>query len=161
MTEEDSLSGGVTKAQIESKSDMLEKLVETDVGEEYVEYIGISLGRSHQLSARRDHETEELKWFLRMLEKTFIAIHPPKNSIWTGDVREACLNDTREPLTDKELFEIRQITQIAISNATKGRDAKLLEELSKQTRVQKQEISDDRGEPDDSSGGSMFSSIFG
>jgi hypothetical protein len=142
-----STEGGVPR-RVPEQQNSIEEIVSTDVGEEYKELIGAELDRSHALANRKEHEVEELKWKLRKREKEFLALHPPEGSWVTGDVRKAIIGDGREPLTNRQITEVKRITDVAIDLVTLGRNAKFQEEMNKRYNVSVQEIDDNRGEDD-------------
>lgn len=159
MSEQDP-SGGVSQQAISSDADFLERVVQTDVGEEFKQLIGAEIDRSHALANRKDREVEVLKWKIRMRRKEFLALHPPKNSYWQDGLRKECVGDERQPLTDQQIQEIDRITDAAISLVTLGRNAKLQEEVSKITQVQVQQM-EDNTDDEDGGAGNALGRIFG
>ena len=158
MSEKQEPQSGVSHDAISSDGDFLERVVQTDVGEEYKELVGAEIDRSHALANRKDREVEVLKWKIRMRLKEFLALHPPKNSYWQGDLRRNALDNDRQPLSNAEIEEIDRITDAAISLVTLGRGGKLQEEISKITQVQ---VREDRREGDEDDNSSSLGRIFG
>jgi hypothetical protein len=137
------IQGGDVPDIASADSDYLRTVVKTDVAEKFIDLIGPELDRAHAMASRSEDEVEELKWKMRQRHKLFLASYPPKNSKNTGVVRKYLVGDEKEPLSDLEKMEINMIYDVAESRATLGRNAELLELVSKITQVQRMEKSEE------------------
>ena len=158
MTNEQ-IQGGDVPDVASADSDYLRTVVKTDVAEKFLDLIQPELDRAHAMANRSDNEVQELKWKMRQRHKLFLASYPPKNSKNTGTIRKYLVGDKKQPLTDLEKMEINMIYDVAESRATLGRDAELLELVSKITQVQRMEKSDES--PDDSGAKSDLKKMLG
>jgi len=152
MSEDNNDLTGDTSAikAISEDRDYIETVVNTDVGQEYVQQMQAHLDRSNAMANRTESETEVLKWRIRMFTDEFLYMRPPQGSKMTGKLREMMVGDSKSPLSDKEMQEIRRLQDVAINLATLGREGALHEFLSKVTKVQRKED----GESDESTGAS-------
>lgn len=107
------------------------------------------------LSNLKDAEVNEIKWLARSMARKVKRMHPPQESVVTGEYRKFLLDDPRDalkPLTPNQENLIDQGMMDFFSRLARSRDGWQQDEMGKQLRVSRTE-----NDPDDDTSGGFFS----
>ena len=140
----------------------LQAQVDEDVDADYVEMMlesGLRPGTAAMLqnllssdwvlSKMSEAEVHEARWLARTIADEVIAMHPPEDSIWTGDIRRYASDDELQrlrPLNASQKTEIFQFIQGYIARVARSKEGFQQETFKKQIRKSERE---DRGDDDD------------
>jgi hypothetical protein len=134
----------------------LETVIQTDVGERYLEFMGPELSRAHQLANRDSNEYYEFTQLVKKRTFEFLANHPPEGSEMTGPFRALVYADSKEPLSNDDLRLVEALEQLIISKGSGGRNMAQQEII----KVMRQEI-DRVSETRNGGSGGFFSRLMG
>lgn len=99
----------------------LRSVLETDVSDEYLDFIAPELDRSAAVANRKSAEVEEAVQLLRSRTAEFEYSHPPRGSRLQGEFREAVMGDDRRALSSEEVRVVRALLAVAEARITLGR----------------------------------------
>lgn len=131
--------------------DLIATLAELDLPEETVQLLQAELSRDHILANYSEADITWRKWGLQNTREIVEASHPPKESIWQGNLRkEAGLDEARRTLSPKQRQHVRSAIEAAFSRTTRGgpqrgmAQQKLLAEQQTERRVVEDRMEDER-----------------
>ena len=142
---------GSTRAtqQGQVDSDYVDRITQTELNQGTVRILENMLSRDWVLANFDDAEVHEIRWLSRVMMKQLESLHPPEDSIWTGELRKYAADDDRqalEPLDSAQRLVIFETIQGVISRATRSKDGWQQENFRKQI---KQSETVDRSQDDD------------
>lgn len=125
------------------------ELIEAGIPEETAYHLRSLLSKDFVLSNLSSAEVKEMKWLARNLSLRVFAMHPPKESALTGDLRKFVFDDPTqalEPLSDQQRAEIRAFILGYISRVARAKDGWQQDEISKQYKVSETRHKEDKDE---------------
>ena len=131
--------------------DYLEQVLESELQPATAAMLTNLLSRDWVLSKMSNAEVHEMRWLSRTIADEIEAMHPPEDSIWTGEIRRYASGDPKqslEPLNSAQKTEIFQFIQGVIARVARSKEGFQQETFKKQIRKSERE---DRTE--DESGG--------
>jgi len=138
---------GTQQGQVDS--DYVDRITQTELNQGTVRILENMLSRDWVLANFDDAEVHEIRWLSRVMMKQLESLHPPEDSIWTGELRKYAADDDRqalEPLDSAQRLVIFETIQGVISRATRSKDGWQQENFRKQI---KQSETVDRSQDDD------------
>lgn len=117
--------------------DYVAQMVDSELQPATADMISNLLSRDWMLSKMSDAEVHEARWLARTIMDEIVALHPPEDSIWRGDIREYASGDSGEnlkPLSSQALTEVFQFIQGHIARVARSKDGFQQETFKKQIR---------------------------
>lgn len=129
---------------------LLEALTKVDLPEPVQQLQQGESSRDHILSYLDDAELNYRRFQILNGKEIMVASHPPRESIWQGDIRKAVFDEGRENLDDNVplLHGIREGTDAAYARTARSRDGwqqKILAEQTEERRVVEERPEDSGG----------------
>lgn len=128
---------------------LIQALNKSQVPSEIKTLLQAELNQDHILGNLDDAELTYRRYGLLNNMEMVLAAHPPKESIWQGEIRkEADLGDGRQSLTPELVHWIRDSFDAAYERATRSRDGwqqTLLSEQQQERRVVEDHSGDEGG----------------
>lgn len=118
-------------------SDYVDRITQTELNQGTVRILENMLSRDWVLANFDDAEVHEIRWLSRVMMKQLEALHPPEDSIWTGNLRQYASDDDRqalEPLDSAQRLVVFETIQGVISRATRSKDGWQQENFRKQIK---------------------------
>lgn len=126
--------------------DYVEMVMESELQPATAAMLSNLLSRDWVLSKMSEAEVHEMRWLSRTIADEVSSMHPPEDSIWTGDIRRYASDDPSqhlEPLNSAQQTEIFQFIQGYIARVTRSKDGfqqdTFKKQISKSEREDKSE----------------------
>lgn len=132
----------------------LRELTQHDLDEHSLALMENMFSQDFVLSNLKDAEVTEIKWLARIIAMKIKRMHPPPESVVSGESRKVFFDDTGDglsPLSPHQENLIDQAVLEFLTRPTRSRDGWQQDEISKQVRVSRTEEDDD-----DDERGSLF-----
>ncbi|WP_435551965.1 hypothetical protein [Natrinema sp. CGMCC1.2065] len=114
--------------------DYVDRITTSEMDQGTVRILKNMLSRDWVLANFDDAEVHEIRWLARVMMKQLEALHPPEDSIWTGELRKYAADDDRqalEPLDSAQRLVVFETIQGIISRATRSKDGWQQENFNK------------------------------
>lgn len=131
------LGGMGPPEQAGADADYVDRITDTELNQGTIRILENMLSRDWVLANFDDAEVHEIRWLARVMQKQLEALHPPEDSIWTGELRKYAADDKRqglEPLDSAQRLVVFETIQGVISRATRSKDGWQQENFRKQIR---------------------------
>lgn len=118
-------------------TDYVERITDTELEQGTVRILSNMLSRDWVLANFSDAEVHETRWLARVMTMQLEALHPPEDSIWTGELRRYAADDNRQaltPLDSAQRLVIFETIQGVIARATRSKGGWQQENFRKQIR---------------------------
>lgn len=119
----------------DSRADLLETLVDTTLTEGERTLLENLLSQDFILANYTEEQLHELWWDIELIRVKFLRMHPGKECVITGIVREYAFDEfgnCLKPMDDMEKLKIDQFFKGVKSRITRAKKMKQQEELTKQ-----------------------------
>jgi hypothetical protein len=121
----------------------VEQMLDDDLDDETGQLMANMLSQDWILSQMTEAETHEARWLARVIMKEIETIHPPEDSIWSGEIRAYASNDedqgSLEPLSSADKSAIFQFIQGYIARVLRSREGMQQEMFRKTIRKSERE----------------------
>lgn len=128
----------------EIRNSILNDIVETDLSEGSKNLLRNLLTQDFVLANLSTEEAEEIKWKLEAKKEKFFAMHPPENSLVTGEDRAAINDDPTDnlrPLGPVQRMQVHDVFDGIYLRVTRSKDMKQQEVMN--TRIQERRDNND------------------
>ncbi len=125
-------AGGPQDGQVDS--DYVRHITDSELDQGTVRILENMLSKDWVLANFNDAEVHEIRWLSRVMQKQLEALHPPEDSIWTGELRKYAADDDRQaltPLDSAQRLVVFETIQGVISRATRSKDGWQQENFNK------------------------------
>ena len=122
--------------------DYVEAVMQSELQLGTIEMLRNLLSNDWVLSKMSDAEVHEMRWLSRTIADEVEAMHPPEDSIWTGEFRRYASGDEKqqlEPLNSAAKTEMFQIIQGYIARVARSKEGFQQETFKKQIRKSERE----------------------
>ena len=133
------LSGGPND---DVNPDYVEQMLRSDLDRGTVDMLENLLSPDWVLSKMSDAEIHEMRWLARTMSDEVDSMHPPEDSIWTGEIRQYAADDERQnltPLNNAERLTIFEFVQGFIARVARSKEGFQQENFKKQIRKSERE----------------------
>jgi hypothetical protein len=124
----------------------VDRMIETDLQDETQVLLSNLMSRDWVLSQMNDAEVHEAKWLSRVMVLELSNMHPPEDSIWSGDYRVFASGDPEqclEPLTRAQKLAIHEFIQGFIARVARSREGFQQEIFKKQISASERRDNED------------------
>jgi len=122
--------------------DYVEQMLRSDLDRGTVDMLENLLSPDWVLSKMSDAEIHEMRWLARTMSDEVDSMHPPEDSIWTGEIRQYAADDERQkltPLNNAERLTIFEFVQGFIARVARSKEGFQQENFKKQIRKSERE----------------------
>lgn len=114
--------------------DYVDRITQTELDQGTVRILENMLSRDWVLANFSDAEVHETRWLARVMMMQLEALHPPEDSIWTGELRAYAADEERQalqPLDSAQRLVIFETIQGVIARATRSKEGWQQENFNK------------------------------
>jgi len=122
--------------------DYVRQMLQSDLDRGTVDMLENLLSPDWVLSKMSDAEIHEMRWLARTMSDEVDSMHPPEDSIWTGEIRQYAADDERQkltPLNNAERLTIFEFVQGFIARVARSKEGFQQENFKKQIRKSERE----------------------
>lgn len=130
--------------------DYVDRITHSNLDQGTVDILSNMLSQDWVLGNLGEAEVHEIRWLVRVMMMQLESLHPPADSIWTGELRQYASGNQRqalEPLDPAQKLVIFELIQGVIARATRSKDGWQQEIFRKQIKQSEtvDRSSDDEG----------------